>query len=71
MISPIVRLSNRIEELFYSMSLEELLHAEEPQEAAIRARHGVSARHNVSAPHAVPAGHQRAEAAPQEQLVWK
>ena len=41
-ISPIVRLSNRIEELFYSMSLEELLHAEEPQEAAIRARHNVS-----------------------------
>ena len=70
-ISPIVRLSNRIEELFYSMSLEELLHAEEPQEAAIRARHNVSERHNVPAPHAVPAGNRPAEAAPQEQLIWK
>ena len=71
MISPIVRLSNRIEELFYSMSLEELLHAEEPQEAAIRARHNVSERHNVPAPHPVPAGNRPAEAAPQEQLIWK
>ena len=76
-ISPVVRLSNRIEELFYSMSLEELLHAEEPQEAAIRARHGVSARqgvparHNVTPSPAVSAGHQRANTAPQEQLVWK
>lgn len=76
-ISPVVRLSNRIEELFYSMSLEELLHAEEPQEAAIRARHNVSARHGASAPHkvtpspAVTAGPRSAVAAPQEQLVWK
>ena len=82
-ISPVVRLSNRIEELFHSMSLEELLQAEEPQEATIRARHGVpvshgasahhrvSARDNLAAPHAVLAGHQPAAAAPREQLVWK
>ncbi len=76
-ISPVVRLSNRIEELFHSMSLEELLQADEPQEATIRARHGmsahrrVSARDNLAAPHAVLAGHQPAAAAPQEQLVWK
>ena len=52
-ISPVVRLSNRIEELFHSMSLEELLQAEEPQEAAIRARHRVSAGHAVPGRHAV------------------
>ena len=45
-ISPIVRLSNRIEELFHRMTLEELLHAEEPQEATIRARH----QHDVAVP---------------------
>ena len=38
-ISPVVRLNNRIEELFYSMSLEDLLHANEPMEKLIRARH--------------------------------
>lgn len=41
-ISPIIRLSNRIEELFFSMSLEELLHADEPDEAAIRSRNIVA-----------------------------
>ena len=57
--------------------MEELLHAEEPQEAAIRARHNVSARHGASAQHkvtpspAVTAGPRSAAAAPQEQLVWK
>ena len=56
-ISPVVRLSNRIEELFHSMSLEELLQAEEPQEATIRSRHGVSARHGVPASHGAPAHH--------------
>ncbi len=60
-ISPVVRLSNRIEALFHSMSLEELLHAEEPQEAAIRARHAVPVRHRVPARHQVP----------EEELVWK
>ena len=76
-ISPVVRLSNRIEELFHSMSLEELLQAEEPQEATIRARHGMPAHHRVSAgdnlaaPPAVLAGRQPGAAAPQEQLVWK
>ena len=76
-ISPVVRLSNRIEELFHSMSLEELLQAEEPQEATIRARHGMPAHRRVAAgdnlapPHAVLAGQQPAAAAPQEQLVWK
>ena len=76
-ISPVVRLSNRIEELFYSMSLEELLQAEEPQEAAIRARHAVPAAHRESAgdnpapPHAVSAIPQPAATAPREQLVWK
>ena len=61
-ISPIIRLSDRIEELFYSMSLEELLHAEEPREAAIRARHRGAARHRAAASVAA-----RAE----EQLLWK
>ena len=82
-ISPVVRLSNRIEELFYSMSLDELLQAEEPQEAAIRARHQVPAGHAVPAvhrvsagdslapPHAVSASPQPDAAAPREQLVWK
>ena len=62
-ISPVVRLSNRIEELFYSMSLEELLHAEEPREAAIRARHDAAGRDREPA--------RRESAAPAEELVWK
>ena len=56
------------------MSLEELLHAEEPQEAAIRAarsvgRHGVSPR-SVGATRGEDRPPER-RAAPQEQLVWK
>ena len=72
-ISPIIRLSNRIEELFYSMSLEELLHADEPREAAIRARHRVAARDRVAADDrmAAPSGHGGAGARAEEQLVWK
>ncbi len=70
-ISPVVRLSNRIKELFYSMSLEELLRADEPQEAAIRARHRVAAR-NEAAPHiALPSRSPGNGARAEEQLVWK
>ena len=77
-ISPIVRLSDRIEELFYSMSLEELLHADEPREAEIRARHRVAARLRVAdrdaeptARNGGPAGRERGGAVAEEQLVWK
>ena len=63
-ISPVIRLSNRIEELFHNMSLEELLQADEPREAAVRARHNEAARHNV-------ADSNRAPVAAEEQLVWK
>ena len=45
-ISPIVRLSNRIEELFHGLTVDELLQAAEPQEASIRARY----QHDVIAP---------------------
>ena len=70
-ISPIIRLSNRIEELLYGMSLEELLHADEPREAEIRARHRVATRHRGAARAAEAGVRQLGGARAEEQLVWK
>lgn len=70
-ISPIIRLSDRIEELFFSMSLAELLRANEPREAAIRARHLEAARHEAAARIASPSRSPGNGTPSAEQLVWK